>query len=189
MSFSTDFATEFSSFRRDLEPDKYSSTASDPILPARLDEVPGPEVENEDEEDIENPGPCSPLSERGLQYLLSIFDRHNSRLWDYVIDVQDSCHSTPANYKTVCQAIQEKFGYKSKPWQAIVIMDIVYGKKRYYGQYKNGERQKFDILSGAFDESRGYSFDNYTYYCAYGRSGKRTQTKRCQCFSTYRCRS
>ena len=95
----------------------------------RHNEAPGPEIENEDEENIENPGFCSLLSKGGLQYPPSIFDRHNSRLWDYVIDAQDSCRSAPANYKKVCQAIQEKFGYQPKPWQAAVIMDIVYGKK------------------------------------------------------------
>ena len=95
----------------------------------RHNEAPGPEIENEDEENIENPGFCSLLSKGGLQYPPSIFDRHNSRLWDYVIDAQDSCRSAPANYKKVCQAIQEKFGYQPKPWQVAVIMDIVYGKK------------------------------------------------------------
>ena len=103
--------------------------ASDLIIPTRHDEAPGLEIENEDEEDIENPGPRSSLPEGGLQHPPSIFDRHNSRLWDYVIDAQDSCRSAPANYKKVCQAIQEKFGYQPKPWQAAVIMDIVYGKK------------------------------------------------------------
>lgn len=34
-----------------------------------------------------------------------------------------------ANYKKVCQAIQEKFGYQLKPLQAVLIIDIVYGKK------------------------------------------------------------
>ncbi len=63
MSFAINFATEFSSFRVDPEPDEYLSNASDPILPTRHDEAPGPEVENEDEEYIENPGPRSLLSE------------------------------------------------------------------------------------------------------------------------------
>lgn len=35
----------------------------------------------------------------------------------------------PTNYKKVCQAIEEKFGYQLKPWQTVVIMVIVYGKK------------------------------------------------------------
>lgn len=73
-------------------------------------------------------GPCSPISERGLQYLSSIFNRHNSWLWDYVIDTRDLCCSVPANYKKVCQAIQGKFEYQLKSWQVAVIMDIVYGK-------------------------------------------------------------
>ena len=86
MSFATDFATEFSSFRVDPEPNKYSSNAFDPILPTRHNEVPGPKVENEDKEDIKNPGPRFHLCGRGLQYPPSIFDRHNCRLWNYVID-------------------------------------------------------------------------------------------------------
>ena len=83
-------------------------------------------VENEDEEDTDF---CSLLSKRSLQYPPSIFDRHNFQLWNYVIDAQDFCHSAPANYKKVCQTIQEKFGYQSKQWQVKVIIDIVYGKK------------------------------------------------------------
>ena len=39
------------------------------------------------------------------------------------------CYSVLANDKKVCQAIQGRFGYQSKPWQATVIMDIVYDKK------------------------------------------------------------
>lgn len=80
MLFAIDFATEFSSFRVDLKPDKYLSNAFDPILPMRHDEAPGSEVENEDEEDIENPDPRFPLSEGDIQHPLSIFDRYNSRL-------------------------------------------------------------------------------------------------------------
>ena len=117
--FAIDFATEFPSFRVDPKPDKYSSIASDPILPTRHDEAPGPEVENEDEEDIENLCSCSLLSEGGLQHPPSIFNRHNSRSWDYA--VMRLCYrcsrfllSVPANYKKVCQAIQEKFGYQPK---------------------------------------------------------------------------
>ena len=66
MSFATDFATEFSSFRVDPKLDKYLSNASNPILPTRHNEAPRPEVENEDKEDIENPSPRSPLSKEGL---------------------------------------------------------------------------------------------------------------------------
>lgn len=51
-------------------------------------------------------------------------------------------------------------------------------QKRYYGQYRIGGRQKFDILSSTFDKSKNYNFDNYTYYCAHGRSKKRIQTKK-----------
>lgn len=87
MSFLTKFAADFSSFRIDLEPDKYLFNAFDPPLSAQQDEAPGLKVENKDEEDIENLfdfnrrlGPCSPTSERGLQHLPSIFDRHSSRL-------------------------------------------------------------------------------------------------------------
>ena len=66
MSFAIDFSTEFPSFSDHPEPDKYSSNASDPILSMRHDEAPGPEVENEDKEDIENPSPHFLLSEGGL---------------------------------------------------------------------------------------------------------------------------
>lgn len=31
-------------------------------------------------------------------------------------------------------------------------------QKRRYSQYRNGGRQKFNILEDVFDESRGYSF-------------------------------
>ncbi len=105
MSFAIDFAIEFFSFKVDLKADEYLSNASDPIVLTRYDKAPGPEVENEDEENMENPGPRSPLSKGGIQHLPSIFDRHNSQLWDYVIDAQDSCRSALANYKKVCQAI------------------------------------------------------------------------------------
>ena len=128
MSFVTDFVLKFSSFMVDPELDKYLSNASNLILPIRHDEALRPEVENEDEEDIENSGPRSLLSERGLQHLTSIFDRHNSRLWDYIIDVQDFYCFAPANYKKFCQAIQEKFRYQPKPWQVAMIMNIMYGK-------------------------------------------------------------
>ena len=107
MSFVMDFATEFSSFRVDPEFDKYSSNASDPIIPIRPDEASGLEVENEDEEDIEKPGPRPLLLDGGLQHSPSIFGKHNSRLWDYIIDAQNSYHFALANYKKVCQAIQE----------------------------------------------------------------------------------
>ena len=66
MSFAIDFATEFSSFRVDSEPDEYLFNISDPILLMQHNKVPGPEVENEDEEDIENPGCHSLLSKKGL---------------------------------------------------------------------------------------------------------------------------
>lgn len=55
-------------------------------------------------------------------------------------------------------------------------------QERYYGQYKNRGKQKFNIPSDAFDESKGYSFDNYIYYYPHRRSEKRTQIKRYQCF-------
>ena len=58
-------------------------------------------------------------------------------------------------------------------------------QKRHHGQCKNRGRPKFDIPSGIFDKSRGYSFDNYTYYYTYGRLDKRTQTKKRQYFSIY----
>lgn len=80
MPFATDFATYFSNFRVDLESDKYLSNTFDPILLMWHDEAPGLKVENEDEENIENLGSCFPLSKKGLQYPLSIFNRHNSRL-------------------------------------------------------------------------------------------------------------
>ena len=78
MSFAIYFVTEFSSFKINPEPNKYSSNASDPILPMRHNEALGPKVENEDEKDIKNPGPYYPLSKEGLQHLTSIFDKHNS---------------------------------------------------------------------------------------------------------------
>ena len=80
MSFATDFASEFSSFKVDPEPDKYLSNAFDPILLTRHNEAPRPEVENEDEEDIKTSGLRSLLSKRGLQYPSSIFDKHNFQL-------------------------------------------------------------------------------------------------------------
>ncbi len=78
MSFTIDFATEFSCFRVDPELDEYSSNASDLILPMRYNKALKPEVENKDEEDIENPGSCFPLSKGDIQHLPSIFDKHNS---------------------------------------------------------------------------------------------------------------
>lgn len=44
------------------------------------------EVENENKKDIKNPSHYSFLSQGGLQHLLSIFNKHNFWLWDYVID-------------------------------------------------------------------------------------------------------
>ena len=80
MSFVIDFAIKFLSFRVNPELDKYLSNTFDPILPMRQNEIPRPEIENEDKEDIENPGPYSLLSKEGLQHPPSIFDRYNSRL-------------------------------------------------------------------------------------------------------------
>lgn len=116
MLFAIDFATEFSSFKVDPEADKYLPNTSNPILLMWHDEAPKPEVENKDKDDIENLGPRFLFSKGSIQHLSSIFDRHNFRLWDYVIDAQDSCRSMPANYKKICKVIQEKFGYQSKPW-------------------------------------------------------------------------
>ena len=86
MSFAIDFATEFFSFQIDLKPDKYLSNVSDLILSMRHNKALEPKVENEAKEDIENSGPCSFLSKGDLQYPSSIFDRYNSRLWDYIIN-------------------------------------------------------------------------------------------------------
>lgn len=86
-------------------------------------------------------------------------------------------------------------GYTRKVWIAIKTMvssrDHGYciWQKRCYGQCKNKDKQKFDILSIAFDKFRSYIFDNYIYYCAYQRSEKRTQTKKRQYFSIYICHS
>ena len=66
MSFTTNFATEFFSFKADPELDKYLFNVSDPILLMRYDETLEPEVENEDEEDIENSDRRSFLSVEGL---------------------------------------------------------------------------------------------------------------------------
>lgn len=71
---------KFSSFRVDLELDKYLSNVSDLILLMWHNEVLEIEVENEDGEDIKILDPYSLLSKRDLKYLLSIFDRHNSWL-------------------------------------------------------------------------------------------------------------
>lgn len=65
MSFAIDFANELSSFRFDPEPNKYLSNAFDLILSMWQDEALGPEVENNNEEDIKNPGLYSLLSKRG----------------------------------------------------------------------------------------------------------------------------
>ena len=111
MSFARNFTIKFSSFKFDSELDKYLFNASNAILQTRYNEVPGLEVENEYEKNIENPGPHFFLSKEGLQYPLSIFDRHDSRLWNYIIDAQDFCCSVPTNYKKICQAIQEKLRY------------------------------------------------------------------------------
>lgn len=105
MLFTIDFATEFSSFRVNPKTDKYLSNISNPILPMRHNEAPGPEIENEDEKDLKNLNPRSLLFKKGIQHSPSIFDRHNFQLWDYVINTQDSCYSAPVNYKKVCQAI------------------------------------------------------------------------------------
>lgn len=89
----------------------------------------GLKVENKDKEGIENSSPCSPLFKWGIRYLSSIFDNHNSWLWDYVLDTQDSCCFALVNYKKVCLVIQENFGYQSEQWQIAIIIDIMYGKK------------------------------------------------------------
>lgn len=66
MSFAIDFATEFSSFKVDPEADKYLSNTSDLILLMWHDEAPERKVENENEKDIQNLGPCSLFSKGGI---------------------------------------------------------------------------------------------------------------------------
>lgn len=85
--FLTEFATDFSSFRIDPKPDKYLFNASDLPLSVRQDKAPGLEIKNEDEKDIKNLFNLnqklnfrSPTSKKGLKHLLSIFDKHSSRL-------------------------------------------------------------------------------------------------------------
>ena len=76
MSFTMDFVIEFSSFRVDPKLDKYLSNAFDLILLTWYNKTSGLEIENKNEEDIENPGPYSPLFKEGLQHPPSIFDRY-----------------------------------------------------------------------------------------------------------------
>lgn len=73
MSCLKEFATDFSSFKIDLELDEYWFNIFDLPLLTRQDEVPGPKVKNEDKEDIENMlnfnqilGLCSFTSKRRL---------------------------------------------------------------------------------------------------------------------------
>lgn len=87
MSFPTKFVVDFSSFRIDPKPHKYLSNAFNLPLSVQQNEVPGPEIENEDKEDIKNLfdfnqrlGACSSISKRDLQHPSFIFDRHSSQL-------------------------------------------------------------------------------------------------------------
>lgn len=43
-----------------------------------------------------------------------------------------------ANYKKICQAIQGRFEYKPKLWQAAIIMDIMYSKKNVMVRARTG---------------------------------------------------
>lgn len=73
MSFPTKFAIDFSSFRIDPELNKYLSNTFNLSLSVQQNEAPGPEIENEDKENIENLfdfnqrlGACFSISKKDL---------------------------------------------------------------------------------------------------------------------------
>ena len=66
MSFATNFAIEFPSFRIDSEPNKYLFNTSNPFLLIQHNKASRLEIKNEDEEDIENPGSRFFLSKKDL---------------------------------------------------------------------------------------------------------------------------
>ena len=87
MSFLTEFVADFSSTRIDPKSDKYLSNTSDLSLSTWQAEIPGPEVKNQEKEDIENLFDlnlilvsCFPTFKKGLKHLLLIFNKYSSRL-------------------------------------------------------------------------------------------------------------
>lgn len=95
---------------------KYLSNVFDLILLIYYNKISRVKIKNIDEKAIKNLGSHFFLSEKSIQYLPSIFNKHNSWLWNYIIDTQDSCRFILANYKKVYQTIQKKFEYQPKPW-------------------------------------------------------------------------
>lgn len=55
-----------------------------------------------------------------------------------------------------------------------MIIDIMYGKQKFFGYYKNKDKKKVDIQNITLNKPKSYSSDNYTYYYAYKRLKKRT---------------
>ena len=78
MSCRINFATKFSSFRVDPNPDKYLFNTFNLILPMQHDKTPAPKVESEDKRDIQNPSLRYLYFKKGLQHPTSIFDKHSS---------------------------------------------------------------------------------------------------------------
>lgn len=84
------------------------------------------------------------------------------------MDAQYFCYFIQANYKSL-------LGYTKKVWILTKVMksnnhyEYCIWQKKCYSQYRNRDRQKFNILSDAFNKSKNYGSNNYTYYFAYKR--------------------